>query len=85
MLETFGDEWLGIYALHDRWNHEGEQREFAAKDFGKTSVPNGINLPSLWATDYFICRSPGISRGQVVPAKQLPQALKKVMERRFQP
>jgi len=44
LLETFGDEWLGIYALHDRWNYGGEQRKFTAKDFGKTAVPNGNKL-----------------------------------------
>jgi len=41
LLECFGDEWLGIYALHYRWDYGGEQRKFIAKEFGKTTLPEG--------------------------------------------
>lgn len=38
LLETYGDEWLVIPAMHYRWNKE-ENREFAKQEFGSTSAP----------------------------------------------
>lgn len=38
LLETYGDEWLVIPAMHYRWNLE-ENREFAIAEFGRTSAP----------------------------------------------
>ncbi|WP_439134031.1 glutathione S-transferase family protein [Pseudomaricurvus sp.] len=39
LLETYGDEWLVIPAMHYRWSFE-ENREFAMAEFGRTSAPN---------------------------------------------
>ncbi len=38
MLETYADEWLVIPAMHYRWSIE-ENREFAIREFGRTSAP----------------------------------------------
>ncbi|GAA6134261.1 hypothetical protein NBRC116188_10500 [Oceaniserpentilla sp. 4NH20-0058] len=38
LLETYGDEWLVIPAMHYRWN-KPENREFAIGEFGRTSAP----------------------------------------------
>lgn len=38
LLETYGDEWLVIPAMHYRWNFE-ENRTFAISEFGRTSAP----------------------------------------------
>lgn len=37
ILETFGDEWLVIPAMHYRWNYN---RDFAQAEFGATSHPH---------------------------------------------
>lgn len=37
LLETYGDEWLVIPAMHYRWHHN---REWAIQSFGKLSAPN---------------------------------------------
>jgi len=49
LLECFGDEWLGIYALHYRWDYGGEQRKFTAKNFGQTSLPGGNKVTQYLA------------------------------------
>jgi len=38
LLETYGDEWLVIPAMHYRWNKD-ENIEFAKSEFGRTSAP----------------------------------------------
>ncbi|MFD1217624.1 glutathione S-transferase family protein [Microbulbifer celer] len=38
LLETYGDEWLVIPAMHYRWN-KPENREFAIAEFGRTAAP----------------------------------------------
>jgi len=38
LLETYGDEWLVIPAMHYRWNKD-ENIEFAKQEFGRTSAP----------------------------------------------
>lgn len=37
LLETFGDEWLVIPAMHYRWNYN---EEWVYGEFGKTAAPN---------------------------------------------
>lgn len=39
LLETYGDEWLVIPAMHYRWSFN-ENREFAIAEFGRTSAPH---------------------------------------------
>ncbi|WP_428819200.1 glutathione S-transferase family protein [Microbulbifer sp. MCCC 1A16149] len=39
LLETYGDEWLVIPAMHYRWNID-ENRNFAIGEFGRTSAPH---------------------------------------------
>ena len=39
LLETYGDEWLVIPAMHYRWNID-ENRNFAMGEFGRTSAPH---------------------------------------------
>ncbi|QKX17165.1 glutathione S-transferase [Microbulbifer sp. YPW1] len=39
LLETYGDEWLVIPAMHYRWNID-ENRSFAIGEFGRTSAPH---------------------------------------------
>lgn len=39
LLETYGDEWLVIPAMHYRWNKD-ENRTFAISEFGRTSAPH---------------------------------------------
>ncbi len=38
LLETFGDEWLVIPAMHYRWNYN---EEWVYGEFGKVALPNG--------------------------------------------
>lgn len=46
LLETYGDEWLVIPAMHYRWNKE-ENRAFAIAEFGRTAAPHASREEQL--------------------------------------
>lgn len=39
LLETFGDEWLLIPAMHYRWNYPEVNQPFIYREFGRTLIP----------------------------------------------
>lgn len=40
LLETFGDEWLVMPAMHYRWHFKRDNLKFILKEFGQTAVPS---------------------------------------------
>ena len=46
LLETFGDEWLVIPAMHYRWNYN---EEWVYGEFGKVAVPGGTEAEQFEA------------------------------------
>ncbi len=48
LLETYGDEWLLIYAMHYRWNYPETNYRFVIGEFGKMLLPGWPGFVQHW-------------------------------------
>lgn len=48
LLETYGDEWLLIYAMHYRWNYPETNYRFVIGEFGRMLMPGWPGFIQRW-------------------------------------
>lgn len=48
LFEVYGDEWLGIPAMHYRWNFKKENYRFVVEQFGQGRFPNSPKFVQRW-------------------------------------
>lgn len=44
LLESYGDEWLVMPAMHYRWQFKRHNLRFILKEFGRTAIPNAWSI-----------------------------------------
>lgn len=48
LLETYGDEWLVLPAMHYRWGYEQVNQPFVYQSFGQVVMPNAPGFIRAW-------------------------------------